>query len=88
MMRVVGQYHIKVASDIVRDGLGAERWSDRDELVAEVFRCDASHTISLQTFNTGVPMEVVESFIKFARERLEPFEDGTLLPPTQPVEMQ
>ena len=80
MKRVVGAYHIKVASDIVQDGLGVELWDNCDYGVAEVFRCDANKTISLRTFDHDVPLCIIETLIKFSRERLEPFEDGSSLP--------
>ena len=80
MKRVVGAYHMKVASDIVQDGLGVELWDNCDYVVAEVFRCDADKTISLRTFNHDVPLCAIETLIKFSRERLEPFEDGSSLP--------
>ena len=80
MKRVVGAYHMKVASDIVRDGLGVELWDNCDHVVAEVFRCDADKTTSLRTFDHDVPLCAIETPIKFSRERLEPFEDGSSLP--------
>ncbi|MBD2022332.1 hypothetical protein H6F43_19305 [Leptolyngbya sp. FACHB-36] len=85
MKRSVGQYHIQIASDIIRNGLSVELCDSNDNIVAEVFRCDANHTISVSTFNNDVPMNVLESLINFARERLEPFEDGSPLPKTEPV---
>lgn len=88
MKRFVGQYHTKVASDIIRDGLGVELWDSNDNVVAEVFRYDANLTILVNTFNNNIPLSILESLINFARERLEPFEDGSSLPKTEPVEIQ
>lgn len=88
MQRSVGSYYIKVASDIVRDGLGVELWDSNDNMVAEVFRCDTNYTILVNTFNNDIPMSVLESLINFARERLEPFEDGSPLPETDVVKIQ
>ncbi len=88
MIRTIGQYRVRVASDVVRDGLGIELWDDDDNLVAEIFRCDANHTVTLNTFTSHVPLNILESAIKFLRERLEPFEDGSLLPEAEPMEIQ
>lgn len=88
MKRFLGQYHIKVASDIIRDGLGVELWDSNDNVVAEVFRCDPNLTILVNTFNNHIPLSILESLISFARERLEAFEDGSCLPKTEPVEIQ
>jgi hypothetical protein len=88
MNRSVGSYHIKVVSDIIRDGLGVELWDSNDNIVAEIFRCDTNHTILVNTFNNGISMNVLESLVNFARERLEPFEDGSPLPKTEPVKIQ
>ncbi len=81
MKRAIGKYHVKVASDIVRDGLGVELWDNcGNHVVAEIFRCDADKTVVLRTFDHDVPLHVIETFIQFSRERLEPFEDGSKLP--------
>jgi hypothetical protein len=80
MKRVLGEYHIKVASDINRDGLVIELWDDCENIVVEVFRSDKSKTITLRTFDREVPLQAIEALIKFSRQRLEPFEDGTHLP--------
>jgi hypothetical protein len=85
MERVMGQYSVLVASDIVRDGLGVELWDNEHNLVVEVFRCDANNTVLLNTFNNDVPLNVLQSLIQFARERLEPFEDGSPLPEADSV---
>lgn len=87
MKRSVGQYHIKIASDIIRDGLGVELWDSNDNVIAEIFRCDANYTVLVNTFNNDIPLSVLESLINFARERLEPFEDGSPLPKTEPVKI-
>lgn len=70
---------MQVASDIVRDGLGVELLAG-DEVVAEVFRCDADHSLIATTFAQEVPLVALERLFAFARERLSPFEDGSPLP--------
>lgn len=69
----------QVASDVVRDGLGVELLA-AGEVVAEVFRCDADHSLVLNTFGNDVPLVEIERLISLARNRLEVFEDGTPLP--------
>ena len=71
---------MQVASDVVRDGLGVELLAGDSEVVAEVFRCDADHSLILATFRGDVPLSALEDLIAYAREKLEPFEDGTPLP--------
>lgn len=72
----------------MRDGLGVELWDNENNLVVEVFRCDASNTILLNTFNNDVPLNVLQSLIQFARERLEPFEDSSPLPEAESMQIQ
>lgn len=38
----------QLASDIVRDGLGLELLDTPYRVVAEVFRCDADHTVTIR----------------------------------------
>jgi hypothetical protein len=54
-------------------------------LKAQLKLCDANNTVLLNTFNNDVPLNVLESLIQFARERLEPFEDGSPLPKAEPM---
>ncbi len=68
---------IQIASDVIRDGLGAELIDRRGNVVAELFRCDANNTVFLNTFNNEIPLEAVEWFLAASRKRLPPFEDGT-----------
>jgi hypothetical protein len=69
----------QVASDVIRDGLGVELLASGD-VVAEVFRCDADHSLVLNTFGNDVPLVEIERLILRARNRLDAFEDGTPLP--------
>jgi hypothetical protein len=74
-------WQTQVASDVHRDGLGVELLDAKGDVVAEVFRSDADHTVIVTTFSNDVPLPVIEWFIDDARERLDSFEDGTPLPP-------
>lgn len=77
---ISGPFSMQAASDVIRDGLGVELIVGRGDPVAEVFRCDADHSLSLNTFGNDVPLVELEKLIAWARERLEPFEDGRPLP--------
>ncbi|MEZ0216211.1 MAG: hypothetical protein ACAH89_03700 [Rariglobus sp.] len=81
-MKLSGPFQIQVASDVQRDGLGVELLVGND-VVAEVFRCDADHTLIATTFGNDLPLATLERFISSARERLREFEDGTPLPETE-----
>jgi hypothetical protein len=74
------------ASDVIRDGLGLELLDDSGNVVAEVFRCDANHTVTIRVFTANVPADVIEELIARARSGLGPFEDGTPLPDVFAVE--
>ncbi|ATC64439.1 hypothetical protein CMV30_11005 [Nibricoccus aquaticus] len=78
-MKIAGPFSMQTASDIQRDGLGAELLCDQ-EVIAEVFRSDAERTLIITTFGNDIPLVVIEEFISYARERLEKFEDGSSLP--------
>jgi hypothetical protein len=73
---------MQLASDVIRDGLGLELLVEPYRITAEVFRCDAEHTVTIRLFEDGIPRDVLDELIQHARERLDPFEDGTPLPAT------
>ena len=73
---------MQLASDVIRDGLGLELLGDPYRVAAEVFRCDADHTVTVRVFEDGVPDDVLEELVQCARERMQRFEDGTPLPAT------
>ena len=73
------QYSTQVASDVDRDGLGVELLNEHLEVVAEVFRSDRNRTLVLNTFSYDVPLEAIELLVARAKDRLEPFEDGSPL---------
>ncbi len=74
-----GPWATQIASDVVRDGLGVELLDGQQQVVAEVFRCDADHTVFLSLFVKQVPLHALEMLVSSAKERLDPFEDGTPL---------
>ena len=73
------RFTTQIASDVNRDGLGVELLDAAGEVIAEVFRSDANHTVTLTTFDNDVPLYAIEQLIKRARVVLDPFEDGTPL---------
>jgi hypothetical protein len=75
-------WKLQLASDVVRDGLGLELLGDPYRVAAEVFRCDADHTVKLRVFEDDIPGDVLEELVVRARARLDRFEDGTPLPAT------
>jgi len=75
----MAHFTMQFASDIVRDGLGLELLDKRDNVVAEVFRCDRDHTLSVSLFDRSVPTEELDRLLSRASEALGPFEDGTPL---------
>ena len=76
---ISGPFQMQVASDVARDGLGVELLADH-KVVAEIFRCDADHTLIVTTFGNDLPLIALEELVSFARERLGAFEDGIPLP--------
>jgi hypothetical protein len=76
---MINGFRTQIASDIVRDGLGVELINADERVVAEVFRCDADHTVSVRTFE-DVPLHIIEWLLTVSRNRLGEFEDGMPLP--------
>jgi len=75
----MAEFKTQVASDVVRDGLGIELIDATGKVIAEVFRCDANHTVIVSTFGNDIPIQAVEQLLQRALRELEPFEDGTPL---------
>ena len=73
------QYRYQLASDVIRDGLGLERTDESWNVLAEVFRYDADHSLTISLFSEGLPFTEIEKLVLMAREELGPFEDRTLL---------
>jgi len=67
---------------------GAMGWEVSDmngKVVAEVFRCDANHTVTFSGELNAIPLTIGERIISTAQKRLDPFEDGR---PDQPLTSQ
>ena len=72
-------FKMMTASDILRDGLGVELLDNSGAVIAEVFRSDRKRTVTITTFSGEVPLTAMQELIRYALERLDPFEDGTPL---------
>ena len=58
-------FEIIIASDVQRDGLGAELWDkEKNDLIAEIFRNDDLKTVSFYCEKCNLPFEVIEKLIK------------------------
>jgi hypothetical protein len=75
-------WSLQLASDVIRDGLGVELLDATRAIRAEVFRCDADHTVTVTHYGDGepAPPEVVDWYYAEAARRLDAFEDGSPLP--------
>ncbi|NHQ86134.1 hypothetical protein HA050_08385 [Iodobacter sp. HSC-16F04] len=71
----------QVASDVVRDGLGLELLAEDNRVLAEVFRHDASHRLTVTCFEPDIEFASLELLLLRARDELTPFEDGTTFDP-------
>jgi hypothetical protein len=69
----------QLASDVIRDGLGLELLDANGEVVAEVFRSDAEHSVQLSTFKVGLEESAIRELAIAAIARLDPFTDGSSL---------
>ena len=78
-------YSLQIASDLDRDGLGCELIDATQAFVAEVFRCDADHTVTVSGKLDGIPLAVVDWYLAEAKRRLDPFEDGSPLTDRPPA---
>jgi hypothetical protein len=66
----------QVASDVVRDGLGLELLAEDNRVLAEVFRHDASHRLTVTCFEPEIDLASLELLLLRARDELNPFDDG------------
>lgn len=71
----------QIASDIIRDGLAVELISPGGDVVAEVFRFDAIHTVRVRCWSDVVTQDVLDWLLSYSLVQLQTFEDGTALPP-------
>lgn len=79
-------FRIYTASDIDRDGLGVELVDNSGDVLAEVFRSDRKRTVTLTTFRPDLPLSAIRELIRYALERLDPFEDGTPLSDVEKID--
>ena len=70
-------YRYQIVSDVVRDGLGVEFLDAKNNVVAEVFRCDRDKTTVAEVFEQSVPRSAIPRLIELARRELREYEDGT-----------
>lgn len=72
------RYTCTLASDVERDGMGLEV-SDASEpppsVVLEAFYSDRTGEMSFTAHRPQLPLEMIEWFVKLARERLPPRAD-------------
>ncbi|MEM8670475.1 MAG: hypothetical protein AAGG48_23315 [Planctomycetota bacterium] len=69
----------QIASDIIRDGIGVELLDAKGDVVAEVFRCDRDHTVTVSCSRQLTEREL-QWLLPYASETFECFEDETPLP--------
>jgi len=72
------RFTTQIASDLIRDGLGVEPLDPASEVIAEIFRSDANHTVT-STFLPTTFRFTRSNNSSNARAALHPFEDGTAL---------
>lgn len=67
---------------MIHDGLGVELLDAKRVIRAEVFRCDADHTVTVTHYDDGgpVPPEILDWYYAEATRRLDAFEEGSPLP--------
>ena len=73
----------QLASDVQRDGFGAEILDHDGQIRLEVFRSDAEHAVIVTSYGPPVPPAVETWFKSIAAAVLQPFEDGSALPPAE-----
>lgn len=71
---------MQTASDVVRNGLGEELLDEKHKVMAEIFRCDEYDTLTFCSWGIEIPLIQIEELIRYAREKLGEFEDGSPLP--------
>lgn len=75
-------YRIQLASDVQRDGLGCELVDADGGVVAEAFRWDGEHRVTVLT-DISVDKSALDLFLITAERELILFEDGRRLPPVK-----
>lgn len=74
-MEIEGKrYEFVIASDLNRDGIGLECTlaGAPTELLLEAFCHDPSGRLTFESFQGQLPLELVEVFVRMARQRLPP----------------
>lgn len=72
-------WQTQVVSDVIRDGLGVELLDSEAVVVAEIFRSDAEHRVTLRLFRQDLPPAAIACLMARAEQCLDPFDDGTPL---------
>jgi hypothetical protein len=67
---------MQLGSDVIRDGMFLELVSPSGQVVAEVFRFDATQAVKLEIFETSTPLAEIRGLVQAAVDRLGPFENG------------
>ena len=70
-------YEIVMASDLERDGMWLEAWSDVANLVLTAFYSDVDHTFQFDHLREDLPVAFVEWFQAEAERRLPVVADAT-----------
>lgn len=68
----------QIAGNVHEDCLSVELL-DNGNMVADVSRYDRRNELKINTYGNDIDVVVLEEFIRFARLKLEPFEDGSAL---------
>ena len=71
------KYRFQIASDVIRDGLGLELVDHICKVAAEVFRCDADHSLTVSMCIDELPFSLIEQLVLTAHTELSAFEEGT-----------
>jgi hypothetical protein len=66
----------QTAGNVHDDSLSVELL-DGDSVVADFTRYDGRKELKINTFGNDIDLHVLEDFIRFARLKLGPFEDGS-----------
>jgi hypothetical protein len=69
----------QLAGNIQDDAESIELIDDGGDMVADVTRYVGRKELKINTFGNDVDLAILEEFIRFARMKLDPFEDGSSL---------
>lgn len=68
----------QIAGNVQENCLSVELL-DNGDMVADVSRYDGTNELKINTYGNDIDVVVLEEFMRFARLKLEPFEDGSAL---------